>query len=170
MSRTVKDMIAEELRERYSGVSGACVVDLAGLDVQEQQQLRIRVREKAGRLEVIKNSMAKRAFQDCVLKPLGDTLDGPCALVTSSESLIDVAKVLVEAAKEFETLGLKQAILEGDPDLLTVADLARMKSRLELIAETAMLISSPGRALAGCLGAPQSKIAGCLKTLADKAA
>lgn len=170
MSRTVKTLITEELRDRYSAVSDACLVGLTGLDVQAQQALRKRVREKAGRLEVIKNSMAKRAFQDTALNPLAQVLEGPCALVTSSESLIDVAKVLVEAAKEFETLELKQAILEGDPELLTVVKLSKMKSRLELIGEVGMLVTSPGRSLAGCLQSPQSKIAGCLKAIVEKAA
>jgi ribosomal protein L10 len=90
--------------------------------------------------------------------------------VTSPESLIDIAKVLVEAAREFEALKLKQAIFDGDPSLMSVESLSKMKGRDELLGELAMLICSPGRALAGCIGSPQAQIAGCLKTLADKAA
>ena len=90
--------------------------------------------------------------------------------MTSSDSLIDAAKVLVEAAKEFSQLTLKQAMIEGDPNLVTVEEVARLRSRVELLGDVAMLVSSPGRALAGCLSSPQSKIAGCLKTLIDKAA
>ena len=95
MSKAVKSMIAEELRTRYEGVQNVCIVDMTGMDVQEQQKLRDIVREKSGRLEVVKNSLARRAFQQGPLEPLGEALVGPCALVTSSASLIDVAKALV---------------------------------------------------------------------------
>ena len=170
MSKAVKAMIAAELKERYADTDSACVVDLRGMNVQEQEQLRRSLREKSARLQVVKNSLARRAFQGGPLEPLGDTLEGPCALVTSSESLIEVAKVLVKAADEFNQLELKQAIVDGDPGLLTVTDVAKMKSHAELIGELVMLVASPGRALAACLISPQSKIAGCLKAMVDKAA
>lgn len=171
MSKAVKAMVAEEIRGRYAGVGSACVVDLAGLTVQEQQQLRRRLREKTGRLEVIKNSLARQAFAGGPLELLGDALEGPCAVVTARESLIDIAKVLVEAAKEFGKLDLRHAVLEGgDFGLLSVVEVSKMKSRDELLAEIAMLVGSPGRALAACLCSPQSKIAGCLKAIVDKAA
>ncbi len=101
---------------------------------------------------------------------MAEVLQGPCALVTSSDSLVDAAKILVETAKEFTTLGLKQAIVEGDPQLLTVEEVSRMKTRVELLGEVLMLLSSPARAVAGCLSSPQARIAGCLQTLIDRAA
>jgi ribosomal protein L10 len=36
------------------------------------------------------------------------------------DSIIDVAKALVDFAKEHKALTLKEAVLEGDPDLFTV--------------------------------------------------
>ncbi len=170
MSKAVKEMVAAELKERYAGINSACFVDLTGMNVQEQEELRGRLRDKSSRLEVVNNSLACRAVKAGPLEPLGDALAGPCALVTTSDSLIDTAKVLVEAAKEFGQLELKRAIFDGDPSLLTVAELARMKSRVELVGEVAMLITSPARAVAGCLQSPQARIAGCLKVMIDKAA
>jgi large subunit ribosomal protein L10 len=114
--------------------------------------------------------LARLAFGDGPLKALGLSLEGPCALVTTSASLIDTAKLLVDAAKKFEKLQLKHAILDGDPTLLTVVEVSKFKSKAELLGEVAMLISSPGRAVAGCLQSPQSKIAGCLKAIVEKAA
>lgn len=170
MSKTVKTMVTDDLRARYREVRSACVVDLTGLNVQEQQGLRATLRTRSGRLEVMRNSLARRAFQDGPLEPLSSTLVGPCALVTGSESVIELAKALVEAAQKFTQLKLKQAIMEGVPELLTVEILAKMKSHRDLIAEVAQLIGSPARALAGCLASPQSRIAGCLKALVERAA
>lgn len=170
MSRLVKKLITEEIRRRYAGVSSACVVEVTGLDVQAQEKLRRSLRARSARLEVVKNSMARRAFQGGPLEPLGSSLEGPCALVVSRESLVDVARYLLEAAKEFGKLKLKNAIFEGDQTLVTVEELSRMKGRRELVGEVAMLVSSPARAIAGCLNSPAGKIAGCLKGMAEKAA
>ncbi|MGD2111154.1 MAG: 50S ribosomal protein L10 [Phycisphaerae bacterium] len=171
MSKAVKAMLTEELKSRYSDTTSACVIDMTGMNVAEQEELRRAMREKSSRVEVIRNSLARRAFADCPLEPLGTALEGPCALVTTStESLVDTAKALVEAAKEFEKLTLKQAIVDGDPSLLTVEDVSKMKSRDELLGEVVNLLTSPARTVAGCLGSPQSRVAGCLKALIDKAA
>jgi hypothetical protein len=45
-----------------------------------------------------------------------------------------------------------------------------MRDKGDLLGEVAMLVASPGRAIAGCLRSPQSKIAGCLKARIDAAA
>lgn len=170
MSKAVKAMITAEFEDRYADASSACVVDLTGMNVQEQESLRARLRERSARLEVVKNSLVRRAFKEGPLERLGSALTGPCALVTSSDSVIEVAKTLVQVAKEFTQLKLKQAIFDGDHDLMTVEEMSRMKSQSELLGEVVMLIGSPGRALAACLQSPQAKIAGCLKAMADKAA
>ena len=168
MSKPIKAMVSESLRGRYTGVRSACVVDLTGMNVQEQEELRTILRGNSGRLEVVKNSLARRAFQDGPLDPLGCAMVGPCAIVTGSDSVVDLAKTLVEAAQHFTQLKLKQAILDGDPEVLTVEQLARMKTKNELLGELALLIGSPIRALAGCLRSPQSRIAGCLKAMIEK--
>ncbi len=170
MSKAIKALMTDHLRERYAALNSACVVELTGLDVKAQEKLRRNLRAKSARLEVVKNSLARLAFKGGPLDPLGPTLVGPCALVSGSGSLIEVAKLLVEAAKDFKSLKLKQGILDGDPTPLTVEAISKMRGRNEILGELAMLISSPGRAIAGCLKSPQSKIAGCLKSIIDKAA
>lgn len=170
MSKQIKEMVRAALASRYADARSACVVDLTGLDVKSTERLRRTLREKSARIQVVKNSMARRALVGTALEPLGDALEGPCALVTSEDSIIDAAKALVALTKEFATLGLKHAVYEGDPVLLTVEQLSKMRSKTELLGEVAMLVASPGRAIAGCLSSPQGKIAGCLKTIIEKAA
>ena len=170
MSKPVKAMVTAELQARFAGTDSACVVDMTGMNVQQQERLRTLLREKSARLQVVKNSLARQAFEGGPLEPLGRTLEGPCALVTGRDSLILVARALVEAAKEFEQLKLKQAILDGAPETLTVEELSKLKGLREMVGDIAALVGSPGRALAGCLRSPQACVAGCLKSLADRAA
>ena len=168
MSKPLKKLLSESLRERYAGIESACVVDLTGVDVQKTQQVRRGLAEKKIRLEVVKNSMARLAFNDGPLAPLARRLTGPCALATGGDSIVEVAKALMHWAKEITQIKLKDAIMEGDTDLFSIERVSQMKSRTEVIAELAALIASPGRALAGCIQSPGARIAGCLKAMAEK--
>jgi len=169
MSKPLKQLMTDTLRQRYEGVDSACVVDLTGLNVGLTTSFRRLLQGKSIRMEVVKNSLAARAFKGTPLEPLGNSLEGPCAIVVGGDSIIEVAKLLVEAMRDYPKVTLKQAILDADPTLLRVADIAKLKDRRQLMAEVAMLIASPGRRVAGCIASPQAKIAGCLKAIAEKA-
>jgi len=169
MSKPIKDLVTKELVAKYKGVDSACVVDLTGLDSISTHKFRGGLRKKKIQLHVVKNRMARRAFDGGPLAPLGKYLQGPCALATGGDSIVDVAKELVALAKNVPAIKLKKAIVEGDADLVDVDVLAKWKSRAETQGEVAMLTASPGRRLAGCIGGPAARIAGCVKAIVEKA-
>jgi large subunit ribosomal protein L10 len=157
------------LSKRYAGVSSACVIDLTGMDAIATHKFRGTLRAKGIELHVVKNRMARRAFAGGPLAALGEYLDGPCALATGGESVVDVAKVLLSCVKEFPKLTVKKAIVDGDAELVPVDVLAKWKSKKETQGEVIMLATSPGRRIAGCLTGPGGRIAGCLKAIIEKA-
>lgn len=79
-----------------------------------------------------------------------------------------MAKTLLALKKTFPKIELKMGLLEGDPDLIDVERLAGMKNRAETIGEAVMLLASPGRRLAGCVGGPAGRLAGCIKAIVEK--
>lgn len=168
MSRHLKAMVTEVLRKRYEGVSEACIVDVSGLTVGETVRMRRTLTAKGMDIHVVKNSLACRAFEGGPLEVLGNELRGPCALVTGGDSAIEVAKEIVRLVEEYAKLTPKIGLLIGETTTTPVVGLAELKSLSELLAEVAMLVSSPGRSIAGCLASPQANIAGCIKTLADR--
>jgi large subunit ribosomal protein L10 len=168
MSKPVKDLVTKEYKQLFAGADGACVVSVIGLDAISTNKLRGELRNKKITLKVVKNSLAKRAFEGGPLAPLGAALSGPCALVTGGGSVIDVAKTLVELKKTYPKIELRQGVLGGEVEVMGLEMLAKLKSKAELAGEVAMLIISPGRKIAGCIGSPAGKIAGCIKALADK--
>src|SRR5687767_9337788 len=99
MSKPVKDLITQEYKNRYEGQDSACVISVIGLDAIATNKLRGDLKKKNIRFQVVKNSLARRAFADGGLAPLARALQGPCALVTGGESIIDVAKTLIESKK-----------------------------------------------------------------------
>ena len=168
MSKPVKDLVTNEYKALFGDVDGACVVSVIGLDAISTNKLRGELRAKKIQLKVVKNSLARRAFGDGPLAPLAPALTGPCALVTGGESVIDVAKALVELKRTFPKIELRQGIFRGESELIDLERLASMKSKAELAGEIAMLIVSPGRKIAGGGASPAAKIAGCIKAIAGR--
>lgn len=168
MSKPVKSLESAEIKKRCAGVDSACVIDISGLDAINTNVMRGALKKLNISMHVLKNSMARRALGDSPLQPLAQTLAGPCALVYGEPAIMDIAKELSRWAQEHKAITLKNAIMEGDSDLLTVADLSKMKNRTDLIADIALAVAGPGRSIAGQLLAPAGSIAGCLKTLIEK--
>ena len=167
MSKSMKEMMTREYQSVYAGVEGACVVDLTGMDAGGTHALRGLLRDRQMRLRVVKNRIARRAFTGGPLAPLGSHLEGPCALVIG-ESVIDIAKELVEVARKFPALKLGDGLMEGDLEITPVQELAKMKTLAEIRADLVGLALSPGRNLAGAIQAGGGRIAGCLKTIIEK--
>lgn len=169
MSKPVKDIITRDYETRYKEFDEACVVNVIGLDAVSTNRLRNELKAKNIRMQVVTNNLARRALKEHPLGPLASALKGSCALVTGGESIIDVAKTLVGFKKTYPAIELKIGMVEGDPDLIEVEEMAKLKSRTEMIGEVAMMIASPGRRLAGCINSPAGKIAGCVKAIVEKA-
>lgn len=169
MSKPVKDMMTAEIRERYGEAESALVVNPILLTGTEANDLRRRLAAKRIRMEVIKNSLARRALTATKLKGLGDLLDGPSAVVTGGDSVIDIAREMVDWAKKVPKLKLCGAIVEGEtfgPE--TVQSLATMPTRTEMLGQIVGLACSPGASLASAVMSPGAAIAGCIESLITK--
>lgn len=170
MSKLVKDLISRELHQRYAGVDSAVWVQFSGVDGITNNELRRDLRKRSFRLEIVKNSLLRRAVEGTPLARLAERMSGPAALVTGGESAVHIAKALEEwAPKLKENLKLRGAILEGELiDDARIADLAKMPTKQDLQAQIASAVLSPGGKLAAAILAGGAGIAGCLKTIIEK--
>ncbi len=64
MSKTVKAMIEKELKSRFEGVNECLVDSIRGLKGDENNELRNDLLKQRISLNVVKNSLASRAFRD----------------------------------------------------------------------------------------------------------
>jgi large subunit ribosomal protein L10 len=138
------------------------------MDANSTNEFRNELRRKDLRMQVVRNRIAARAFRETPLAPVSKTLVGPSALVTGGESVIDVAKALVEWAKKYPALKLRDGLIEGDADVTPIERLAKMMSLGETRGMILTLLMSPGGKVAGCISAPAGRIAGCIKAMIDK--
>lgn len=170
MSKPVKHMMRKELAARFAGVTSLAVVDFTGLDAYQTYSMRGRLNDKDIQITVVKNSIARQAFQEAGLESASDLLDGPCAVAWGSDSVVTVVRELLDIGKEAPNLEVKGALLEGE--IYAGADdvkrLSTFPTRSEAIADVLACVLSGGANLAAAITGPGGAIAGALKSIEEK--
>ncbi|HPD45685.1 MAG TPA: 50S ribosomal protein L10 [Anaerohalosphaeraceae bacterium] len=170
MSTYVKELLSKELAEKFADVKDFVVVDTKGMSGNENNEMRGALREKGIRLTVVRNAMMTRAMESLGRGQASQLFQtGPCTVAYGGDSVVDVAKEMVDWTKKVKTLSLKGAFVDGMVlDVAGAEALAKMPNRAELQGTIVMLAASPGRRVAGCILSPGGIIAGCIKGLIEK--
>ena len=170
MSKPVKEMITADYQRRFGDLDGALVIDIRGIEANENNALRLGLLEKSIRVTVVKNSLASKAFKGTPLEGLSPALAGPSALAYGGESVVDVARELVEWAKKVEDLDLKGAVLDGQyfEGEAGVKELSKYPTRDEALAGVVQLVLTPGGELVSAATSPGSQLMGVVDSMIDK--
>jgi ribosomal protein L10 len=154
-------------------MTSLAVVGFTGIDSVTTHKIRGRLKEKEIRFSVVKNSLARQAFEAIGMPEAKDLLDGPCAVAYGEDplktSVVSVVRELLDIAKGSPNLKVKAAVLEGDIfEENRIKELSLYPTRDEAISKAVQCILSPGANLAGCLIGPGGKIASILKSIQEK--
>ncbi|MFI4898071.1 MAG: 50S ribosomal protein L10 [Phycisphaerales bacterium JB059] len=170
MSKPVKEMLVREYEAKLDGVDEAAVISLRGVDGESNTKIRSDLREKDIRVTIVRNKLFGRAFADKPLGALSDVLTGSNALVYGAESVVEVAREIVELVKQFPEIELKGAVLDGElyEGEAGVEQLSKFPTRDEAIAQDVTLILSPAKNLMGALKGPGGRLAGIIKAVEEK--
>lgn len=170
MSKTVKNLMIRDYQSRLEGVEDALVVSIRGIPANDNNALRLDLLKQDIHISVIRNALAPHAFQDSGLAGLKPLLKGPSALAYGAESVVDVARALVDWAKKVEHLELKGAILDGQlfEGAKGVERLSKFPTREEALAQNVTLFLSPARNLMGSVTGPGSKLLSIVKQIEEK--
>ncbi|MCK4850301.1 MAG: 50S ribosomal protein L10 [Phycisphaerae bacterium] len=167
----IKTLLVKELVEDWQGLQTLVVVCPIGLDALVSNQLRASLTSKNIKMTVVKNSVARLALSQLDLAPAAELLDAPSAICYGGESVVDIARELVDWSKKVDAFRIRGAFLEGQLfSAEQVHKLAAMLNRVELLAQIAGLIASPAGRIASTLTSLGGRIAGSIKTLAEKLA
>lgn len=142
--------VAELLKEAQTGV----LVDYRGLTVEEDTNLRTKLREANVKYFVMKNTLLLRAAKEVGLEALEEVLHGPTAIAVSSEDAVAPAKVISDFAKDNEKLEIKSGFMDGAVMTLDeIKKLAATPNMETLIAKMMGSLNSPISSLARLLAA-----------------
>ncbi|MCB9845242.1 MAG: 50S ribosomal protein L10 [Phycisphaeraceae bacterium] len=170
MSKTVKEMLTRDYRTKLEDQENALVISIRGVKSGDTNKMRMDLARKSIKVTVVRNDLARRAFEGSSLAALEPLLNGSSALAYGGESVVEVARELVELVKQIPTIELKGALLDGE--LFEGEDgvkrLSAFPTRDEAIADVVTLVLSPARKLAGQLKGPGSRVAGVVKAIEEK--
>ena len=165
MQRTDKERVVAELAEQLRSVDSLIVADYRGLTNAELAELRSKVRGSGGRLQIVKNTLTRRAAEEAGSDSLLALLEGPTAIafIETDGDPVAVAKALAETARETKILALRGGILSGRA--LTgedVEELAKLPAPEVVKSQLVGVVVAPLTQLVGLLAAPLRDLAGLL--------
>jgi large subunit ribosomal protein L10 len=165
MSKVIKQMQMDSLKQTFQGIRDLVMMSVSGLDCQQDNKLRLALRKKNIRLQVVKNSLARRVFGEMGLN-LESALVGPTTLAWGSTSVAELAKELDTLFKKNDKVKFKGALADGEP--ITFEQAIKRPTRAEAIGRVVMLALSPARRVAGQILGPASRVAGQVKSIGEK--
>lgn len=169
MKKQEKIDLVQSLKKDWERLAGIVAVDFTGLKVDEITEVRQRIKQSGGNFQVIKNTLIKIAAQEAGLKDLPEFLEGPTALGWHHNEIVSLVKILAEMSKKYEHLKIKGGIVEGSKlDAAGIAELSRLPSRQELLAQFAGGLASGPRQMLMLMKALSQKMAGLLDALKNK--
>jgi len=176
MSKVIKQMEMASLKNTFKDVRDLAVLSIKGLKCQGgEATLRTVLRKKKIRLKVVKNSLARRVFNDLGLSVSPDSKfwEGPTMFAWGAGG---VAELCQEIEKELkapknvkvfkEKVERKGAIADGQEVDWDTA--VKMPTRAQAIATILGMILGPGAAIAGSLVGTGNQIAGQVQQISEK--
>ncbi|MGD1844091.1 MAG: 50S ribosomal protein L10 [Salibacteraceae bacterium] len=174
MTREEKNQLIDSLADKLASSNVVYLTDVSEMTVEKSNRLRRACFQKDITLEVVKNTLLKKAMdrvEDKDFSELYETLKGNTSIMLSEVSNAP-AKLIKEFRKKEEKPILKAAFVEetvyvGDDQL---ESLTNLKSKNELIADVIALLQSPAKNVISGLSSGGGKLAGIVKTLSEREA
>lgn len=138
-----KQAVVAEVSAQVARAQSIVLAEYRGLGVAAMTDLRKKARGSGIYLRILKNTLVRRAVAATPFAALSEQMIGPLAYGISSDP-VKAAKVLYEFAKENEKFVIKAGAM---PNFVMsakdVANLAKMPSRVELIAKLMATMQAP---------------------------
>jgi len=165
MSKQVKQMQMNALKDTFRDVRDMVFLNMVGLTSIEDNQLRLGLRKKNIRLQVVKNSLARRVFGELGLE-VKNEWTGPTTLAWGASSLGELSRELETLAKKNPKIKPKTALAEGQE--VTFQAALSMPTRAEAIGTVIGMVVGVAGQIAGQIAGPAAQIAGQIQTISEK--
>ena len=164
-----KKAIIAEVNETAGQALSAVMADYRGVSVVKLTTLRNRAREEGVQVRVVRNTLAKRAFEGTDFECLNEVLLGPNIFAFSAEDPGAGARVFKDFARENDTFEIKALCVGGK--LLEAAQidvLANLPTRDQAISMLMSVMLAPITKLARTLNEVPTKVTRAVAAVRDQ--
>ncbi len=157
-NRQLKEAKVLEIKEKMEKAQGIIFAKYQGLTVEQDTELRKKLREAGVEYKVYKNTLTTLAAKELGFGEIESILEGPLSVAFGYEDPTAPARILNDFAKDHKKLELKGGIVQGEVfDTAKVEQLAKIPPKEVLIAK-----------LLGSFKAPLSNLAYLLNAIKEK--
>lgn len=114
------------------------LTDYRGINVDEVTSLRNDLRNAKAEYTVIKNNITRRALAECGIEGLDEQLEGPTAVIMTTEDYLEPTKAIYNFTKDHDFYKIKGGVIEGKvmtaEEIITLAKLPSRDQLLSMLA------------------------------------
>lgn len=126
--------LAEEMKQSKL----ILLTDYRGINVNDDTTLRRDLRGAGAKYNIIKNNIIRRALAECGIEGLEEKLEGPTAVVMSSEDYLEPSKIIHKFSKDNDYYEIKGGVIDGKvmtaEEIITLAKLPSRETLLSMLA------------------------------------
>jgi large subunit ribosomal protein L10 len=164
-----KKVIVSEVNETATSALSLVIADARGCTVDEMTALRKDARENQIMLRVVRNTLARRAFEGTEYECVSETLSGPSLFGFSMEDPGAAARLFKDFAKEHDTFEVKALAVGGQLLGAEQIDvLAKRPTREEALAMLMSVMQAPVTKLVRTMNEVPGKLVRTLAAVRDQ--
>ncbi len=164
-----KKAIVAEVAEVASSAHSAIAAEYVGVTVEQMTNLRNAARAGGVHLQVVRNTLARRALEDTDFACMIDGLTGQLVLAFSQEDPGAAARVIKDFAKDNDQLVVKMVSIGGNllepSDIATLASLPTYDQAVSL---TMAIMKAPIEKFVRTLNEPHAKLVRTIAAVRDQ--
>ena len=169
MNRNEKEAVVSQVSERLTRASAVILTDFSGLKVEQMTDLRQKLKDSGSEYLVVKNTLLQLACKGTETETLTQDLTGPNGLGFSYDDPVELAKVLVDFAKDNPKLEIKDGVLDGKIiSSKEVTALAKLPSREVLLSQLLGVMNGVARDFVSVLAAVPRGLVTALKQIEEQ--
>ncbi len=166
MSKAIKQMQMDDLRKTFGDVRDMVLLSVVGLNAVVDNQVRLGLRKKGIRLQVVKNSLARKVFADLGIQ-VKDGWAGATTVAWGGTSIAGLSKEIdAVVRKNDKVMKVKTAVADGQEVGFDVA--LKMPTREEAIGRLLGLALSAHASLLSAMQGPAGQLVGQLKAIEER--
>jgi large subunit ribosomal protein L10 len=172
MSKAIKQMEMDALKQSFGSVREYVVLSIKGLGAQADHQLRMNLRKKNIRVQMVKNTLTRRVFGELGMNIPAESpyWQGTTWLAFGPESAGELSRDIDTLVRKNlalkDKVTIKGGIAEGHA--IPFDQMLTMPSKAEALGMIVSMILGPAAQIASQITGPASQIAGQVKAIADK--